>query len=43
MTKKEFLESNYFKISFPVILAALIIVLWKNGYHFGQWLYGVLN
>ncbi len=43
MTKEEFLKSNYFKILFPVVVAALIIVIWRNGYEFGQWLHSVLN
>lgn len=43
MTKKEFLESNFFKVGFPVLLAAFSIILWKQGYGFGQWLHGVLN
>ena len=43
MTKEEFLKSNNFKILFPVVVAALIIALWRNGYEFGQWLYGMLN
>ncbi len=43
MTKEEFLKSNYFKILFPVAVAALIIALWRNGYEFGQWLYRMLN
>jgi hypothetical protein len=43
MTKKEFLASNYFKVGFPVLLAALLITLWRDGYEFGQWLHKVLN
>jgi hypothetical protein len=43
MTKEEFFKSNYFKILFPVVVDALIITLWRNGYEFGQWLYKVLN
>jgi hypothetical protein len=41
MTKEEFLKSNYFKILFPVVSFAMVIVLWRNGYEFGQWLYRV--
>jgi hypothetical protein len=36
MSKEEFFKSNYFKILFPVVVAALIIALWRNGYEFGQ-------
>lgn len=43
MTKEEFFKSNYFKILLPVIVAALIIALWRNGYEFGQWLHRILN
>jgi len=43
MTKEEFFNSNYFKILFPVIVAALVITLWQKGYAFGQWLHGALN
>jgi len=43
MTKEEFFKSNYFKILFPVVVAALIIALWRNGYEFGQWLHKILN
>jgi hypothetical protein len=43
MTKEEFLKSKYFKIAFPVIVFALIIALWQNGYEFGQWLYKILH
>jgi fatty acid desaturase len=43
MTKEEFFKSNYFKILFPVVVVALIIALWRNGYEFGQWLYRTFN
>jgi len=38
MTKEEFLKSNYYKILFPVVIVALLITIWRNGYEFGQWL-----
>jgi len=43
MTKEEFLKSKPFKILFPVMLVALVIALWRNGYEFGQWLFDILN
>ncbi len=43
MTKEEFFKTNYFKILFPVVVAALIIVLWRNGYEFGQFLNRIIN
>jgi hypothetical protein len=43
MNKEEFLKSNYFKIALPVFIVALVIVLWRNGYEFGQWLYKILH
>jgi len=43
MTKEEFLKSTSFKILLPVVAAALIIALWRNGYEFGQWLYHMLH
>ncbi len=43
MTKEEFFKSKLFKISFPVLMviliAAMLIAIWQNGYEFGQWLY----
>jgi hypothetical protein len=35
---ESFLKSTAFKILFPVVIAALIISLWQNGYEFGQYL-----
>ena len=43
MAKEEFFKSNYFKILFPLIVVALAIALWRNGYEFGQWLHRILN
>jgi hypothetical protein len=43
MTQEEFFKSKGFKILLPVILAALVIVLWRNGFEFGQWLHRILN
>jgi hypothetical protein len=43
MTKEEFFKSNYFKISFPILVVALIFTIWEKGYEFGQWLYKILN
>lgn len=43
MTREEFFKSKGFKILLPVIIAALVIALWRNGYAFGQWLHGILN
>ncbi|MFZ4544446.1 MAG: hypothetical protein ACOYOA_10380 [Saprospiraceae bacterium] len=43
MTKEEFLKSRNFKILAPVVFAALVITLWRDGYQFGQWLYAVLH
>lgn len=43
MTKEEFLKSNYFKILLPVLLVALVIALWRNGFEFGQWLHQIMH
>ena len=43
MTKKAFLKSKHFKVVFPLVVVALIISLWRNGYEFGQWLYRLLH
>jgi hypothetical protein len=43
MTKEEFLKSKGFKILLPVIVVALVIALWRNGFEFGQWLHSVLH
>jgi len=43
MTKEEYFKSNGFKILLPVIVVALVITLWRNGYEFGQWLYSALH
>ncbi|MFZ4465049.1 MAG: hypothetical protein ACOYN5_14470 [Bacteroidales bacterium] len=43
MTKEEFFKSKYFKILLPVLVVALIITLWRDGYEFGQWLYQNLH
>jgi hypothetical protein len=43
MNKEEFLKSKLFKIALPVIIAAMVIALWQNGYEFGQWLYKILH
>jgi hypothetical protein len=43
MTKEEFLKSKEFKILLPVIVVALVITLWRNGYEFGQWLHRIFN
>jgi len=43
MTKETLFKSNYFKILLPIILAAMAIKLWQNGYAFGQWLHGIFN
>jgi len=41
MTKEEFFKSKGFKILLPVIVVALVIALWRNGYEFGQWLFNM--
>lgn len=43
MTKKEFLKSNYFKILLSVLGLVIAIGIWRNGYHFGQWLHQYIN
>ncbi|MEY3500978.1 MAG: hypothetical protein RL308_2647 [Bacteroidota bacterium] len=43
MTKDNFFNSNYFKILFPIFLAAMAIALWRRGYEFGQLFYAYLN
>jgi len=43
MTKEEYFKSKGFKILLPVIVVALVITLWRNGFEFGQWLYGILH
>jgi hypothetical protein len=43
MTKEEFLKSRNFKILAPVVFAALVFTLWRDGYQFGQWLYAVMH
>jgi len=43
MKKEEFFKSKGFKILLPIIVVALVIAIWRNGYEFGQWLHGVLN
>lgn len=43
MGKEEFLKSNKFKIFLPVFIVAMVIVLWKEGYVFGQWLYEMIH
>lgn len=43
MSKENFLKSNYFKIVMPILIAAMIITLWKNGYEFGQLMYRLIN
>ena len=43
MTKEELLKSKAFKIALPILIIALIIALFRNGYAFGQWLHQQLN
>jgi hypothetical protein len=43
MNKEEFLKSKYYKILMPILIVALSISLWRNGYEFGQWLHKVLD
>lgn len=43
MTKEEFFKSTGFKILLPVIVVALVIALWRNGFEFGQWLHKLLH
>jgi len=43
MTKEEYFKSKGFKILLPVIVVALVITLWRNGFEFGQWLHSFLN
>ncbi|WP_255352938.1 hypothetical protein [Pedobacter sp. Hv1] len=43
MTKEEFLKSKGFKIALPIVLIAMAIAIYKNGYAFGQWLHQVFN
>jgi hypothetical protein len=43
MTKEEFLQSKCFKTILPVIVVAMVIALWRNGYEFGQWLHSILH
>ena len=39
----ELLNSKAFKIIFPLIAVVVAIILWRNGYQFGQWLYKILR
>jgi hypothetical protein len=39
MSREEFLQSKYFKILLPLLVVWGIIVIFKGGYAFGQWLY----
>ena len=43
MSKEIFLKSNYFKIVMPILIVAIIITLWKNGYEFVQLMYRLKN
>ncbi len=39
MTKEEFLKSKWFKVLLPILIIGMAIVIYRNGYCFGQWLY----
>lgn len=43
MTKEQLNRSKAFKIALPVIILLLAIMLFRNGYAFGQWLYEQIN
>jgi len=36
-------RSNFLKIFLPILIIAMAIYIWQNGYGFGQWLHKVLN
>lgn len=42
-TTEKVLKSKGFKILQPVIIVALAIALWRNGYEFGQWLQSMVH
>ncbi|MES2691510.1 MAG: hypothetical protein V4658_13965 [Bacteroidota bacterium] len=41
--KEEFLTSKSFKAMLPIIIVAIAIAIWRNGYQFGQWLHDVFH
>jgi hypothetical protein len=43
MKTQSFFQSKMFKILFPFVIILALIYIVKSGYHFGQWLYDVLN
>ena len=43
METHNFFKSKEFKILLPFILILGIISIAKAGYHFGQWLYQIVN
>lgn len=43
MSKEEFLKSKYFKILLPLLVVWGIIIIFKGGYTFGQWLYAFMH
>jgi hypothetical protein len=43
MTTKETQKSNYFKVIVPMLILAMAVYIWQNGYKLGQWLHGILN
>lgn len=43
MQKDDFLKSKTAKILIPVCVTLGAIMLFKNGYSFGQWLYVLFN
>lgn len=43
MFSKEFLQFKQMKFALPIFVVAAIIVIFKGGYAFGQWLYHALH
>jgi hypothetical protein len=43
MEKEAFFKSTPFKIATPILIFASLIYIFKHGYFFGQWLYGLTH
>jgi nitrate reductase NapE component len=43
MKDELFLESNYYKILFPIISFWCLIKIFQGGYEFGKWMYQILH
>ncbi|WAC41011.1 hypothetical protein [Pedobacter sp. SL55] len=43
MNREELLKSKWFKLLLPIIILALAIGIYQNGYALGQWLYAKLH